>query len=137
MAVAQTAGPPGPVLENTRKNMNNKSENIGNGLKVIGVIVCLGALTLTAGLTGCASGSNRQSASQRLDDNSLAEQVREALSADREYKFNDVQVVAYKGDVELKGFVVTRAQKESAGKVARSVGNVQRIENNITVKELN
>ena len=116
--------------------MTNKSENTGSSLKVFGVIICLGALTLTAGLTGCASGRNNQSASQRLEDNRLAEQVRAALSADQEYKFDGVQVVAFKGDVQLNGYVVTRAQKESAGEVARSIRDVRHLENNLAVREV-
>jgi len=43
--------------------------------------------------------------------------------------------VAFKGVVQLSGFVNSKAQKSSAGDLAKKVEGVRGIENNITVKE--
>src|SRR5882757_2981501 len=92
-------------------------KNVKN-LKALGLVLCLSALPLMAGLTGCAGDRFHQSTGQRIDDNRTAERVREALSADKQYKYDGVQVVAFKGDVQLSGFVNTKAQKNCAGEVA-------------------
>ena len=104
-------------------------------VKILGLVLCLGALPLLGGLTGCAGDRYNQSTGQRIDDNRTAERVREALSADKQYKYDGVQVVAFKGDVQLSGFVNTRAQKNSAGDVAVRIVGVKNVDNNITVKD--
>ena len=111
------------------------SEDTGKSLKVLGLILCLGALPLVGGLTGCVGDRYNQSSGQRTDDNRTAERVREALAADQQYKYESVQVVAFRGDVQLSGFVNTRGQKNGAGEVAMKVAGLKRLENNITVKD--
>src|SRR5438477_8946803 len=102
---------------------------------ILGLTLCLSALTLAGGLAGCAGDRYNQSTGQRIDDNRTAERVREALAADKQYKYDGVQVVAFKGDVQLSGFVNTRAQKNSAGEVAMRVVGAKNVDNNITVKD--
>jgi len=46
-----------------------------------------------------------------------------------------VNVVAFKGTVQLSGFVNTKAQKSTAGDHAKKIAGVREVENNITVKE--
>jgi hyperosmotically inducible protein len=104
-------------------------------LKVLALITCLGSLPLVIGLTGCAGDRYNQSTGQRIDDNRIAERVKAALAHDSQYKYDDVNVVAFKGVVQLSGFVNTKAQKRSAGEVAKKVEGVRELENNITVKE--
>jgi len=104
-------------------------------LQTVGMILFVSALPFLAGLTGCAGDRYNQSTGQRIDDNRTAGRVREALSADKQYKYDGVQVVAFKGDVQLSGFVNTKAQKNSAGEVAMRVVGAKNVDNNITVKD--
>jgi len=120
---------------NERNRMTKTSINTGKTLKALTLIACLGALPLVGGLTGCAGDRYNQSTGQRIDDNRTAERVKDALAHDSEYKYDGVNVVAFKGVVQLSGFVNTKAQKSAAGDVAKRVEGVKELENNITVKE--
>jgi osmotically-inducible protein OsmY len=82
-----------------------------------------------------AERGHNQSTDQRIEDRRMAERVREALAAAPEYKFDGVQVAAFKGVVHLSGFVNTSAQRHSAGEVTSKVVGVKSVENNLTVKE--
>src|ERR1051325_999080 len=115
--------------------MTKTSEKMSKTLKALALIACLGALPLAAGLTGCAGDRYNQSTGQRIDDNRTAERVKEALAHDSQYKYDGVNVVAFKGVVQLSGFVNTKAQKSAAGDIAKKVAGVREVENNITVKE--
>jgi hyperosmotically inducible protein len=120
--------------KNEKTSMKKTSANTCKSLKVLALIACL-ALPLAGGLAGCAGDRYNQSTGQRLDDNRTAERVKDALAHDPQYKYDGVNVVAFKGVVQLSGFVNTKAQKSSAGDVAKKVEGVREVENNITVKE--
>ena len=122
-------------------------------MKVLALITCLSALPLTVGLTGCAGDRHDQSTGHRIDDNRaaepgyhpstdlrvddrrMAERVREALAAGADYKYDGVKVIASNGVVQLRGFVNTSAQRNSAGKVTSKVVGVKGVENNLMVKD--
>ena len=104
-------------------------------IKVLALITCLSALTLTVSLTGCAGDRYNQSTDPRMEDNRTAERVREALAAGANYKYDGVKVIAGNGVVQLSGFVTTSVQRNSAGEAASKVVGVKSVENNLTVKE--
>jgi hyperosmotically inducible periplasmic protein len=112
------------------------SVSTGKTLKALALVACLGSLPLMVGLTGCASDRYNQSSSERIDDNRTADRVKEALAHDPEYKYDGINVVVFKGVAQLSGFVNTKAQKSSAGDLARKVQGVKQLENNITVKDM-
>jgi hyperosmotically inducible periplasmic protein len=56
------------------------------------------------------------------------------LDDSAEYKFPDVKVEAFRGTVQLSGFVVSAAQKARAAEIAKTVSGVQSVENKLTVK---
>ena len=99
--------------------MTKTSVNTGKTLKALALMACLGALPLVVGLTGCAGDRYNESTGQRIDDDRTAERVKDALAHDPEYKYDGINVVAFKGVVQLSGFVNTRAQKNSAGDLAK------------------
>jgi len=70
-----------------------------------------------------------------MDDRATSSRVRSALSTNPEYKFDLVNVVTFKGEVQLSGFVNAKAQKSTAGDIAKNVEGVKQVANNITVKE--
>lgn len=84
--------------------------------------------------TGCAGNRYTRSTGEYIDDKSIDSRVKEALSSNGEYKFTDVQVVSFKGTVQLSGFVETRDQKSSASDIAKNVQGVRDVQDNITVQ---
>ena len=105
-------------------------------LKGLAWILCIGALPLVCGVTGCTTGSRyTQSTGEYIDDHTLSSHVKKALKTDPQYKYDDVNVVTFKEVVQLNGFVNTNDQKTRAGDLARKVEGVKEVQNNITVKE--
>jgi hyperosmotically inducible periplasmic protein len=103
--------------------------------KVLGLILCLGALPLATMVTGCAGDRYHQSTGEEIDDHGISTRVKSALSNDAEYKYEGVDVKTFKGTVQLSGFVDTHSQKSRAADIAKNVEGVKDVENNITVKE--
>ena len=96
-------------------------------------------LPLLIGLTACdrrnVNGPDRErTAGEAIDDKALTASVRSALDGDS-VKYPDVQVAAYRGVVQLSGFVDTSNHKGRANDVAKNVAGVRKVENNISVKE--
>jgi hypothetical protein len=100
----------------------------------IGATAVLG-LALLFGVGGCASSRNR-SAAQSEQDQALAVTVRDALAASPVYKYSGVHVTADSGTVELHGVVLTLAQKQAAGDIARRVPGVAKVENDLSIAPL-
>ena len=69
-----------------------------------------------------------------MDDTTLTTKVRSALNDSVEYKFPDVKATAFRGTVQLSGFVVSNDQKQRAADIAKTVPGVRNVENKITVR---
>lgn len=115
--------------------MNKTTTTTGRGLKLSALILSLGALAISGGLTGCAGDRYTQSTGERIDDSRDSARVRSALSEDAQYKYETVKVQTFKGVVQLSGFVNSRDQKNRAADIAKKVPGIRSVENNITVKE--
>jgi osmotically-inducible protein OsmY len=103
---------------------------------VLALILCVGAWPLVCGVTGCSTGSRyKQSTGEYLDDHTLSSHVKKALGEDHQYKYGDVNVVTFKGVVQLNGFANSRDQKNRAGDLASGVAGVKEVKNNISIKE--
>jgi hyperosmotically inducible protein len=113
--------------------MKRISKNKITTLKILGLITCFGTLSLV-GLTGCAGDHYSQSTGEHIDDRATSSRVKSALGANPEYKFAEVNVATFKGRVQLSGFVNAKAQKSTAGDIAKDVEGVKEVANNITVK---
>jgi len=106
--------------------------------------LCLALLPVLAStvLTGCDRGDRgentrpaaERTAGEQIDDKTLTSRVKSALSDNTEYKFPDVSVTAFKGTVQLSGFVNTAEQKARAGEIAKNVQDVKNVENKIALK---
>jgi hyperosmotically inducible periplasmic protein len=107
-----------------------------NKTKMISMALCVGLLSAAAAgsFTGCASTPNSRSTGQYINDKTLQHQVRDALSNNAEYKFDNVNVDVYNGTCQLSGFVDTSAQKDQAGDIAKGIQGVTSVQNNITVR---
>jgi len=96
------------------------------------VAITLGAM----GSMGCHSTGDRyeRSTGQYIDDKALAKTVKDALENHPVYKLDAVEVSAYRGTVQLSGFVSTQGQKDEAGEVAAQGVGVLKVENNISIR---
>jgi osmotically-inducible protein OsmY len=116
--------------------MSNTSAVRSRTRNAVGLVICLGALPLLVGVTGCASHRYTQSTGERIDDRATSSRVRDALADDREHRyFEGVNVETFKDVVQLSGFVNTRDLKDRAGEIARRAAGGREVRNNITVKE--
>ncbi len=102
--------------------------------KIIGLTLYLGTLPFISLVSGCAGDRYHQSTGEQIDDHAVSMRVKSALSNDALYKYEDVQVITFKGTVQLSGFVDTSAQKSRAADLAKGVEGVKDVENNIAVK---
>ncbi len=84
--------------------------------------------------TGCKKEPVERTAADRQTDDNLADQVKAAFATSPSFKFPDVQVAAFKGAVQLSGFVISDDQKEAAETLAKNVSGVQSVENKISLK---
>ena len=89
------------------------------------------------GLAACSTTSkDERSAGRALDDENVAEEVRQSLDQEPVYKFESVEVKAFAGEVQLSGFVNTEEQKRRAGEVASRVSGVVNVHNNLVLKPM-
>ena len=101
--------------------------------KTVKTIIGITAGIALLAITGCVSTPDR-SAGRVLDDKMISSKVKSELDHAAVYKFNDVRVNTYKGVVQLSGFVDTEEQKQKAAEIAKQVGWVRDIVNNISLK---
>jgi osmotically-inducible protein OsmY len=86
-------------------------------------------------IVGCAGDRYHESTGEDIDDTAITGRVKSALGGDPQYKYDDVHVATFKGEVQLSGFVNNKDAKEHAETLAKNVEGVKQLVNNITVKE--
>jgi len=99
---------------------------------IIGSLVLIIAL-LT--FVSCASTSKQSSTGEYVDDSVITTKVKSLLAADDFLKSFEIGVETYKGVVQLSGFVDSQKAVDNAVKIARSVGGVNSVKNNLSVKK--
>ena len=105
----------------------------------VGLAICLGLSTTAGlvGLSGCAGDRYNRSTGEYIDDKSVTSRVKSALGDNPDYKFENVNVTAFRGTVQLSGFVNMSQQKSKAGEIVKGVVGVKEVINNITVQDKN
>lgn len=93
----------------------------------------LAAAVMTVAM-GCAATSTRQSTGAYLDDTAITTKVKAAIFNDATLKTNDISVTTLEGRVQLSGFVDSRADIAQAGTVAKGVGGVTSVKNDLRLK---
>lgn len=102
-------------------------------IKSLGAAVLLATATVV-GLSGCAGDRYHESTGESIDDRATTGRVKDALDHDSMYKYPDVRVMTFKGEVQLSGFVDSSDQKSRAVTLIKDVPGVKEVVNNITVK---
>jgi osmotically-inducible protein OsmY len=89
---------------------------------------------LLASVVGCASTSKSEGAGEYVDDTVITSKVKAAIFNEPTLKSAEVNVETFKGAVQLSGFVSTQANIYKAVEVARNVGGVTNVKNDMRLK---
>ena len=92
------------------------------------------AIMLIAVFLGCASTPTRESTGEYIDDSTITTKVKAAIFNDPSLKVFQINVETFKGEVQLSGSVDSDQIVNKAGEVARGVGGVKSVKNDLIVK---
>jgi hypothetical protein len=84
-------------------------------------------------MTGCAVTSGRESAGEYVDDKTLGTKIKTALTRDPTVKAHQVNVTAFRGAVQLSGFVDSQEQKDRATEIIKNMEGVKELHNDLVV----
>jgi len=99
--------------------------------KLISLVLCV---IVIMGMWGCAGSRTSTSTGEYVDDSVIATKAKTALLADEEVSGMQVEVEAFKGVVQLSGFVDSQAQAQKAEQIVRAIDGVREVKNSIVVK---
>jgi len=99
--------------------------------RILSFLVCI---TLVTAFLGCASTPTRESTGEYVDDSVITTKVKAAIFNEPSLKVFQINVETFKGEVQLSGSVDSAQIVNRAGEVARSVGGVKSVKNNLIVK---
>ena len=91
------------------------------------------ALALAAA-AGCASTSKQEGTGEYVDDTVITTKVKAAVLNEPTLKVAEINVETFKGVVQLSGFVSSRAAANKAVQVARGVGGVTSVKDDMMIK---
>jgi osmotically-inducible protein OsmY len=94
--------------------------------------IMLAATLLTA--AGCASTAKQEGTGEYVDDSLITTKVKAAILNEATLKVAEINVETFKGVVQLSGFVNSQADITKAIEVARSVGGVKSVKNDMRLK---
>jgi len=90
--------------------------------------------TLLIGFAGCSTPD--RTSSQVMEDRRTARRVKKELDHAAIFKYPDVRINAFDGNIQLSGFVETEAQRQDAAQIAANVKGVKQVINGIMLKPL-
>lgn len=91
------------------------------------------AVTLVSA-AGCASTPRQEGTGEYIDDSVITAKVKAAILNEPTLKVAEINVETFKGVVQLSGFVSSQAAANRAVEVARSVGGVKSVKNDMRIK---
>ena len=83
---------------------------------------------------GCASTPQQEGTGEYFDDSVITTKVKAAIFNEPSLKSSEINVETFKGVVQLSGFVNSQADINMAVEVARKVGGVNSVNNDMRVK---
>ncbi len=90
-------------------------------------------VTMLSGV-GCSSTPKSEGAGQYIDDSVITAKVKAALIENDTTKATEINVETFKGVVQLSGFVSSQASANKAVELARNVGGVKGVTNDMRLK---
>lgn len=94
--------------------------------------VFLAATLVTA--VGCSSTAKQEGTGEYVDDSVITTKVKAAVFNEPMLKSAEINVETFKGVVQLSGFVSSASAANKAVEVARSVGGVRSVKNDMRIK---
>jgi osmotically-inducible protein OsmY len=91
-------------------------------------------VALLATLLGCAGTATKEGTGEYVDDSVITTKVKAAIFNEPSLKSAEINVETFKGTVQLSGFVNSRADINKAVEVARGVGGVTSVKNDMRLK---
>lgn len=100
------------------------------------ITLAFGASAIAADATTApaATAGKSETPGQYVDDAVITTKIKAAIFEDASVKATEVNVVTYKGMVQLSGFVASRASIDKAVKLAKAVKGVTSVKNDMIVK---
>lgn len=95
------------------------------------------ALFMTVALLfslGCASTATKESTGEYIDDSVITTKVKDAIFREPTLKSFEINVVTYKGAVQLSGFVSSQSNMDKAVEIANGIKGVQSVKNDMRSK---
>jgi len=89
---------------------------------------------LLVSMLGCASTPQREGTGEYVDDSVITTKVKAAIFNEPSLKVAEINVETFKGTVQLSGFVRSRADMDKAVEIARGVGGVKAVRNDMRLK---
>jgi osmotically-inducible protein OsmY len=89
---------------------------------------------LLVSMLGCASTSTKEGTGEYVDDTVITTKVKAAIFNEPSLKSAEISVETFKGAVQLSGFVRSRADINKAVELARGVGGVTSVKNDMRLK---
>ena len=104
-------------------------------MKQLGKYLSVTLITLALAFTvGCASTSTKSGTGEYIDDTVITTKVKSAILRESTLKVSEINVETFKGVVQLSGFVSSQADINLAVQVAKSIGGVKSVKNDMRVK---
>jgi hyperosmotically inducible protein len=91
------------------------------------------AITLAA-VVGCASTAKQEGTGEYFDDSAITTKVKAVIFNEPTLKVAEINVETFKGVVQLSGFVSSQAAAAKAVELARGVGGVKSVKDDMHVK---
>jgi osmotically-inducible protein OsmY len=101
---------------------------------IIRKLAAIAGVLLLATAMGCASTSKQEGTGEYVDDTVITAKVKAAILNDPALKSAEINVETFKGTVQLSGFVTNQAAVNQAVVVARAVGGVKSVKNDMRIK---
>ena len=95
-------------------------------------VIAMSVALLT--VVACTATRTQRAAGEQIDDKVLLAKIKTSLAADPVTEAHEINVEVYRGVVQLNGFVDSADQIARATKVAKGVGGVKEVRNNLAMK---
>ena len=89
---------------------------------------------LLVSMLGCASTSKSEGTGEYVDDTVITTKVKAAIFNEPSLKVAQINVETFKGVVQLSGFVSSQADISKAVGIARGVGGVKSVRNDMRLR---
>jgi osmotically-inducible protein OsmY len=114
-----------------RSLIQSKGNNLNNNHRKI--TYALGAIAMATAL-GCASTPTKEGTGEYMDDSLITGKVKTAIFNEPTLKSAEINVETFKGVVQLSGFVASKGAETKAVEVARMVGGVKSVKDDMRLK---